>query len=162
MTKLLFLLRHAKSDWNNDLGDHERPLNERGLRDVPLMAARIANQIQTPETIIASSAVRTQTTARLMATAFGIQQSAIQTFSDLYLAPPNTMLNKLQHTPLSIDSLMMVAHNPGTTELANFFHPRLIDNIPTCGVVCLQFDVDDWKNISPANGQVMFVDYPKK
>ena len=70
--RTLLVLRHAKSSWNDSaLGDHQRPLNERGERDAPLVGERLRRQKLTPDLIISSDAERAQMTARAVARAAG-------------------------------------------------------------------------------------------
>jgi phosphohistidine phosphatase SixA len=43
--KTLFLIRHAKSSWDNTaLPDKDRPLGDRGRRDAPKMGKRLAKR----------------------------------------------------------------------------------------------------------------------
>jgi phosphohistidine phosphatase len=46
------------------------------------------------------------------------------------------------------NSLIIFGHNEAITKFVNKFGDLLIDNVPTSGVVSLQFDIKDWKNLS--------------
>ncbi len=62
--KNIILIRHAKSDWNNEnLTDFERPLNSRGLRDAEFMSSKLAHKGLHIDCIISNSAVRALTTS---------------------------------------------------------------------------------------------------
>ena len=62
--KKLFLIRHAKSNWNDHtLSDIERPLNHRGERNAPTMAQRAAYKWSKPDLILCSPALRARQTA---------------------------------------------------------------------------------------------------
>ena len=64
--RTLLVLRHAKSSWSESaLGDHQRPLNDRGERDAPPVGERLRTQKLTPDLIISSDAVRAQMTAKI-------------------------------------------------------------------------------------------------
>ena len=72
--KKLLLLRHAKSSWGAaDLTDFERPLNERGRRDAPLVGEFIREQGLRPDLVISSPAQRTRETIALVIEAAGIE-----------------------------------------------------------------------------------------
>jgi len=94
--RLLTLVRHAKSSWNTPgQQDHERPLNERGMRDAPIMAKRLLDKGCIPDLILCSSAVRTQQTAQYFLNAFEQSQDQLWVEPKLYLCSPETILNEL-------------------------------------------------------------------
>jgi phosphohistidine phosphatase len=66
--KTLFLIRHAKSSWDDTaLPDKDRPLNDRGWRDAPKMGKRLAKRHVKPDLILSSPAVRALRTAEIIA-----------------------------------------------------------------------------------------------
>ncbi|MEM7133280.1 MAG: histidine phosphatase family protein [Chloroflexota bacterium] len=163
MMKTLFLIRHAKSSWNQPgLSDHNRPLNNRGLRDVPLMAQRIANWDPHPEKIVSSSAVRARLTAEAVADAMGFAASDIVIEPRIYEASVADLLAVIRGLNKEMDCIALVGHNPGFTEVANLLGNCDIDNVPTSGVVVLAFQISEWHSVTPENGQLMAFDYPKK
>ena len=92
--KTLTIVRHAKSSWDDEtLGDRERPLNERGERDAPMMGRRIAAAGIRPSLIIASPAVRTWSTARAVAEELNYPLEFLQRENELYLASLRDILD---------------------------------------------------------------------
>ena len=161
--KRLYLLRHAKSSWDDDrLSDVERPLNKRGLRDAPMMGQRLHAGGFLPERIVSSGAVRAEATALAVAREIGYQPAGIKREDALYLAGPATLLKIVRRSDDSLGSLMLVGHNPGMTDFANSLSDLRIDNLPTCGLFCVDFSVGYWRDVTPGTGALVCFDYPKK
>lgn len=159
----LILLRHGKSSWDDPaLDDFARPLAPRGLRNVPEMGRRLARRGQPPDLIITSTAVRAFSTARAMAREIGYREDRIIEAPDVYLASPRRMLAILRETQDSARTVMLVGHNPGLTELANMLDDVRLDNMPTAGMLCVEFDAPGWAAIDPAQARFAWFDYPKK
>jgi phosphohistidine phosphatase len=160
--KILTLLRHAKSSWDDSgLTDRERPLNGRGKRDAPEMGRRIAAHGIRPSLIITSPAVRARKTAKIVAREIGYPVEFLQRESSLYLASLDDLLDAVVAQDNSFNSLMVVGHNPGLTEFANFLLPGITNNLPTSGVVSVQLDTDDWSLYRQPTAKLLAYDYPK-
>ncbi len=160
--KQLILIRHAKSSWD-DLGarDFDRSLDERGLLDAPEMGRRLAAKDIVPDAILVSPAIRARATASLIAPELGFPSEEVQFKDELYLASAAEMLKLIRQTPDHVQTLVVVAHNPGITELTNRLAKTYINNIPTSGVAALQVSVEQWQHID--NQALLFdFDYPKK
>lgn len=136
----LALVRHAKSDWGDPgLDDHDRPLNDRGLRDAPVMARMLAESGFTAEAILASTALRAATTAGFFSAELGVPVVAD---SGLYGAPASMLLMAAAES--GVQSVMVVAHDPGMTVLAGNLSGHEISHMPTCAVATFTWDTDDW------------------
>ena len=161
--KVLTLLRHAKSSWrDSSLADHERPLNRRGERDAPEMARRINEAAIRPSLIVSSPAIRAWTTAKIVAKEISYPTEFLQREAELYLASRNSLLDVIAEQDVGFNSIMVVGHNPGLTEFANFLVPGLTNNLPTCGVVSVAIDTDSWDLRRQAAVELKMHDYPKK
>ena len=160
--KTLTLVRHAKSSWKDtSLSDRDRPLNKRGKRDAPEMGRRIAAAGIRPSLIISSPAVRAWTTARIIADAIGYPREFLQRDKNLYLASVDGILDVIVAQDNGFNSLMLVGHNPGFTDFANYLVPGLTNNIPTAGIVCVELDTDDWSLYEKPGVQLVLYDFPK-
>ena len=160
--KTLYLVRHAKSSWNNsNLSDHARPLNDRGKRDAPQMGKRLRKRKPQPALIITSSAVRAETTATLLAEAIGYPTSDITIDERLYGAEPKDVIAIIGELDKAIDCAMLVGHNPTFTDLINALSGSQIDNVPTCGMAVLKFPTNTWSTIAQTPGELLDFDYPK-
>jgi phosphohistidine phosphatase len=160
--KTLILIRHAKSSWKHlDLPDLLRPLNKRGLRDAPRMGERLARQEIEPDAIITSPATRALMTAETIALEIGYPQEKVRVDERLYEASTFDLIEVIQELDEHVDRVMLFGHNPGLTELANDLGYD-IDNVPTCGVVTMEFDIDTWARIEDADAAHVDFDYPKR
>ena len=161
--KTLVIVRHGKSSWDNPgLSDHQRPLSKRGLKDAPLMGARLAESGPPVDRVISSSATRALTTAELVTHEMGLPWDEIQIEDALYHATEEDMIDLINEQDDYLDGLMLFGHNPGMTYLVNDLSDLDLDNLPTCGVVVLQFDVESWSEIGDGIALTAEIDYPKK
>jgi len=160
MPKQLILIRHAKSDWNTPgLADFDRPLNERGYRDAPIMGARLKASGILPDRILSSPARRAQSTAECIAAALDFPCAQIDWRQELYLADTSTMLQIIQQTADNTATLALVAHNPGISMLAAALCGISI-SMPTCAIVRLECAGDHWYTAD--NFSFVDFDYPKR
>lgn len=137
----LVLVRHAKSEWGEPgLPDHDRPLNERGMRDAPVMAQRLAATGFRPDVLLASTAVRAQATAAAFAAALGV---TVEPRDDLYGASANTLIQAAADTGAA--RVLIVAHDPGLSILADSLSNGAVTHMPTCAVATFTWDNDDWE-----------------
>lgn len=163
MLRRLTLLRHAKSSWQQaDISDHDRPLNQRGERDAPVMGRRLLARGCRPSLILCSTAVRARHTAQIIARELGYPGEFLQREPELYLATPEQILAVISRQADAFRNIIVCGHNPGLTELANRLSGSEIDNIPTCGMVGIDLDLQSWKGLAAASGSLQLFDYPKR
>lgn len=161
--KTLTLLRHAKSSWSEvGISDKQRPLNSRGDRDAPVMGARIKTSPVRPSLILASKAVRAWTTAKVVAREISYPREFLQGDDRLYLASARQILEVIAEQDPGFNSIMVVGHNPGLTTLANQLVPDITPNLPTCGVVAVNIESDDWNLRGNPPTELVYHDYPKR
>ena len=161
--RTLYLIRHAKSSWEDpEMDDFDRPLNKRGKRDAPLMGRRLSGRGICPGLMITSPAKRAIVTARTVAKEVGYAEKEIETHEAIYGGGVPHLLEVIQEIDDSNDQAMLFGHNPGLTALALDLTDARIDNIPTCGVFCIRFDVASWREVDRGTGEMVFFDYPKK
>lgn len=161
--KTLTLVRHAKSSWSDTrLSDGDRPLNKRGKLDAPVMGKRMVENDIRPSLIISSPAKRAWSTAKLVAAAISYPIEFLQREDSLYHASLDEILGVIVAQDNRFNNLMIVGHNPGMTDFANFLSPGLTNNLPTAGVVSLQIDQDDWNLYQQPKTELLVYDYPKK
>ena len=157
--KTLYLVRHAKSSWEFDLTDHERPLNDRGLRDAPRVAEYTAEQLPKPDAIWSSDAMRAKLTSFFFAKAYGFDENTVQLYHELYDFSGGQVVEHIRSCDQVIDRLMVFGHNNAMTNIVNTYGNQYTDNVPTCGVTALTFAIDDWRNLKP--GKTIFSCTPK-
>ena len=160
--KTLTILRHAKSSWDfPDLTDHDRPLNKRGERDAPMMGERLKAAGIRPSLILGSSAVRAWRTARIVAKEINYPIEFLQKEPGIYHAGVNKLLDIISDQDDGFNSIMIVGHNPGFTDLANELVQGLTSNIPTAGFVSVMIDSDGWDLRARRSAELIEYDFPK-
>ena len=159
----LFLVRHAKSSWKDqELTDRERPLNDRGKRDAPFMAKLLSERGVRPDIIITSPAVRAATTAKFFSREMKYKVADIVSDEALYQASMDGILQRVREIEDRVKTAMVVGHNPEITLLSDFVTGGSIDDVPTCGIACIEFAFDHWRDVGRGNGILKYFEYPKK
>jgi phosphohistidine phosphatase len=159
----LLLCRHAKSRWpDSDQEDSLRPLSARGERDAPRIGERLDRHGLHPSLVVTSPAVRARRTAKLLADALRYPRENIRLEPALYLASPTTLLAVVAAQDDDAERVLIVAHNPGLTDLTNHLLPDFdLDNLPTGAVIAIDFDAQGWADLVTAPRQLAYYDYPK-
>lgn len=159
----LGLVRHAKSSWNYpDLSDHDRPLNKRGERDAPIMAAKVKELYGVPDLIQSSTANRALITAKTFAELMNLPADNLSTSKKMYHASEEDILDCISMVDDENKFALFFGHNPTMTYLANQFKGGdIIDNVPTCGVVMLESEASIWSEIDLSNTRKVAFIYPK-
>ncbi|MEM6776739.1 MAG: histidine phosphatase family protein [Planctomycetota bacterium] len=146
----LILMRHAKSYWgDSSVSDHERRLNARGRRDAPVMANWLLDQGFKPDQILCSSARRTIETSQLMNQSWP-RDAPVHESSSLYLASAEAILHTIGSVQTAANDaqfakLMVLAHNPGISQLAAHLAGEFIQ-MPTAAVIVLRCHVTTWQD----------------
>ncbi|QNH62686.1 SixA phosphatase family protein [Hymenobacter sediminicola] len=161
--KILYLMRHAKSSWSfDDLSDEQRPLNDRGRDDAPRMGQALAQRDTHIDLLLASTAVRSLTTAALVAKEIGYPHEKIQVRPEIYHADLQTLLRVVRESPDEADSVLLVGHNNTITDLANhLMESPLSEEMPTASIVCLHFQTEHWADVDRSNAEFYFFDCPR-
>ncbi|MCX7798288.1 MAG: histidine phosphatase family protein [Melioribacter sp.] len=161
--KNLFLVRHAKSSWEDpSLSDVERPLNKRGKRDAPFMGNLLKSKGFLIEAVYTSNAKRALMTAESFLKELNLDKNKLIVDENIYEAGIKELNNVVNNILEKFNSVILVGHNPGLTAFANFLGDKYIDNIPTCGIVGIEFQVKSWKEIERGKGKTFLFEYPKK
>jgi len=160
--KTVILIRHAKSDWSEaGLPDIDRPLNERGKRDAPVMAHRLLDKEIKIDAFISSPAKRASKTAKIIAGEYGKKKDKIIFKDKLYLAEPAAFFEVIGEADDDDESIAIFSHNNGLTDFANLLTDTRVDNIPTCGIFAVKAECDRWKDFQNAKKTFWFFDFPK-
>ncbi len=160
--KKLFLIRHAKSSWDDiSLNDFDRPLNERGKKNAPMMGEVLASKKILPDLIISSPAKRASKTAQIIAEKLGYKSKHIIYAREIYEANVKILLALVTSIDKKYDCVMLFGHNPALTDFLNYLTDTNIINIPTCGIAQINFHTHDWREISKDTGELVYFDVPK-
>jgi phosphohistidine phosphatase len=159
--KRLILFRHGKSDWDAPFDqDHDRPLAKRGIKAVKGMGKLLAQADQLPDLVRSSSAVRAHTTVQLAAKA-GKWSCPIEVRDDLYETEPDRVLPLIQSTPKTVQTLLLVGHEPTWSTLAALLIGGGQLCIPTAAMVRLDFAVESWSQVDYGIGKLVWLLQPR-
>lgn len=158
----LYLMRHAKAEKSDGtIRDFDRPLQPRGQSDAALIASRMLSEVGIPIHIKSSSARRTSETAEIVARIFGIKSELIEKDKSMYGADLDKLIETVQMLPDEKITVMLIGHNPGFSDLASYFSETELE-MPTAGLVVLDFDVTNWSHVSPSKCKLAGFDYPSQ
>ena len=160
--KTLHLLRHAKSDWDDEsLPDQERPLAPRGIKAARQLAARLKEKPIEAELVLCSTARRTRETLDLIRTALG--EADLKFEDGLYGAGAEELIARLRRLPKKIGAVMVIGHNPGIEEAAWLLlgPDRSPGHFPTGALASLRFEVEDWRSIKEGGAELLGFITPK-
>lgn len=162
MAKIMILVRHAKSSWDNvALSDFERPLNDRGKKDAPVMAKRLLDKKIKIDAFISSPAKRARQTCNYFAKEFDLKKKNIITEPELYEAGNSNFYKVVEALKDKWKGIVLFSHNPGITSFANSLTDTRLDDMPTCAVFAVSIDAEQWSDFREAPKQFLFFDYPK-
>jgi phosphohistidine phosphatase len=159
--KKLFILRHAKSSWNDpSLADFDRPLNERGLNAAPFMGEVIAKRRFLPDVILSSPAKRAMETAMLVKEAAG-SNAPIQYDERIYEASPQVLRQVVSELGEDKRSVMIAGHNPGIEGFVKFL-TNSSERMPTAALAVIDLGIEQWKDVLQGCGTLQAVIRPKE
>ena len=161
--KTLFLIRHSKSSWKDPfLDDFDRPLNKRGKQDAPFMAKKLLENGVSLDLIISSTALRARKTTQKFAKILQLKESQVFWKKKVYEARESDLLEIIKRVDKKYSSIALVGHNPEFTNFSNLVCNHYIYNIPTTGIVQVQFEFDSWAKVKEKSGKFVSFEYPKK
>jgi len=157
--KTVYLLRHAKSSWDDpDLDDADRPLAPRGREAAARIAAHIRERGITPQLVACSPALRARQTLEGLGDAIG--DARVEIDPGIYDAHEADLLEILRRVDPGIESAMMIGHNPSIERLALLLaaESTLLDDLrrkfPTGALATLTFEVGDWQDLRAGGGEL--------
>jgi phosphohistidine phosphatase len=151
--KRLYLLRHAKSSWDDpELEDHDRPLAPRGRKAAKLIAEYVKDKRFEPSIVLCSSAVRARETLEFVAP-FLPEETSVEIEPGIYHAGTRELIARLRRVPPDAESVLLIGHNPAMQDLALAIAnaserlDRIRRKFPTAALVALDARVEDWKHL---------------
>jgi phosphohistidine phosphatase len=157
--KELILVRHAKSSWEYDVKDADRPLSERGIADAHLIAEALESKINGVQAVFSSPANRALHTCMILMRELGMPLESLAVVKALYDFSGEGVSAHITTLDDTLDKVILFGHNNAMTHIANKWGSKYLENVPTCGVVHLSFPVKSWKEIS--HGKTQKTIFPK-
>jgi phosphohistidine phosphatase len=158
VVKELYLLRHAKSSWDDPgLADRDRPLAPRGKRAAALIADHLRGRGIVPALVLSSDARRARQTLKAVEGVLG-GRSRVLVEDELYGASAPELLDRLRSVPDAVPSVMLVGHNPGLQDLALLLsrpggrRAAVAEKFPTGALARLQLDLAGWGQLREGAG----------
>ncbi len=143
------------------LSDFDRPLNKRGLLNVEFMSDKLSEKIKSVDAFFSSSSKRTILTSKGFLDRINVNMDRIYYDENLYHASFNYLIEFISSLKNTFSNVICVGHNPGFTDISNYFLGNMFYNVPTCGIVVIDFKIKDWKNVSQKNGKLFYKMFPK-
>lgn len=157
--KTLILVRHGKSSWEYGVEDKDRPLQERGINDGHLVSSEFKSQDPVIDAVFSSPANRALHTCVIFLRNLNYPFLKFQLTNELYDFSGGSVMRFVKRLDNTLNTVMIFGHNEAFTHVANEWGNRYIDNVPTTGLVQLDFDIDDWA--SADKGKTTQTIFPK-
>lgn len=158
--KTLYIVRHAKSSWKYEgIDDSDRPLNKRGINDAYIMAKVLKKKIDRPDVFMSSSANRALHTSMIFCNTFNYPLSNLKISKSLYSFSDGYLIKTVKALDDAYNSAIIFSHDHGINTFVNKYGDKLIDHVPTCGIIGIKLKIKHWKNLS--KGKTILVDFPK-
>lgn len=164
---LLYLLRHAKSSWDDaSLADHDRPLAPRGRKAAKKMATHLRDTGVQPALVLCSSARRARDTLKRIRAALP-KETEVRIEDRLYGASDQDLLDWLREIHTEVPSVMLVGHNPGLEDLAILLaapesRTRLEEKFPTGALATLAIPGAAWTALEGGTADLVDFVVPKE
>jgi phosphohistidine phosphatase len=159
--KSLLLVRHAKSSWDFDVEDFDRPLNDRGKKNAPEMAKRLVKKDIKIDAFISSPAERALSTATHFVEEYDKKPKNIIEVPSLYHASTESFYSVIEELDNDFKTVALFSHNPGITDFANELTKTRIEDMPTCAIFAIKADIKKWSDFREGQKEFWFFDYPK-
>jgi phosphohistidine phosphatase len=161
--KTLYFIRHAKSSWDYpELSDEERPLIEKGIKKTKKIGNYLSANHINADVIISSHACRALDTAKIIAKKLNYPEDKIIIEKKIYGSGIDRLFDIIFGISNEYDTAFLFGHNPTFTNIANYFLEEKIDNLPTSGLFCVQFDTNEWNAIINAPRLKNYIIRPKE
>jgi phosphohistidine phosphatase len=167
-TRTLVLVRHAKSSWDLDVDDHDRPLSGRGRRDGVEIGRDLARKQIHPDLVLCSTATRTRETWD-RALRGGVQATEVRYVGTIYHGWVPELVRLLREIPDSVGTALMLGHAPGIPDLVEFLAERdhasadwdrMTAKFPTAGMAILSYP-GSWADIGQSQAELESFEVPR-
>ena len=158
--KTVIFVRHAKSAWDYDVSDRDRPLKERGITDAHLVAQKLKSENIDIDFVFSSPANRALHTCMIFSKTLDFNLNKLLINNDLYDFSGQSVLDFIRRQNNDYKTILVFGHNYALTTLVNELGDKYIENVPTAGLVKIEFPIEDWSTIS--KGKTVQVIFPKE
>lgn len=156
--KILSVLRHPKQDEISSSDDFFTPLSTKGIEDAKIISTKLLEKNIIPDLIVSSPSLRTETTSMILAQQLDIKKNILYN-EVLYQGYLDELIEELTFTFHTIDSLLIVGHNPLLENLINAFVP-FKQSLEMGMLIQIQFDTNSWVDIGSHNANILEIIKP--
>ena len=157
--KKLIIIRHAKSSWKSQVTDSKRPLKKRGIADAQKVFELLCLKINHIDYAYSSHAFRALETCKIFLNVFKFTDKKLQITEQLYDFGGLKFTDFIKSLPDKYKTVVVFGHNHAITAFVNTFGSEHIDNVPTSGIVIIEFETEKWLDIN--NGKTIYTLFPK-
>ncbi|WP_299782486.1 histidine phosphatase family protein [uncultured Formosa sp.] len=159
--KKIIVIRHGKSSWNHGVADQFRPLKSIGLINTILVCKNFQKMSDISlKNVFTSPAKRALDTCNIFVDNFFLETHVeVQIVDDLYDFDGLKLLNFIKSLANNLESVFIFGHNNALNNFVNTYGNVYIENVPTSGLVVLEFDIDNWSNLKTGNTKLKL--FPK-
>ncbi|NQZ45013.1 MAG: histidine phosphatase family protein [Flavobacteriaceae bacterium] len=160
MAKHIIFVRHGKSSWELEVNDKDRPLKERGIKDAHLVAQEMKSLGLDIDAVFSSPANRALHTCMIIMRRLELDLGLVKVTSRVYDFSGAELFDFLKSLPDTLTTVMVFGHNYAFTNLVNQLGNKYIENVPTSGMVKIDFEIEHWKDL--ADGHTRKTIFPKQ
>ena len=145
--KKLLIIRHAKSSWDYDVNDKDRPLNNRGINDANLLSKHLINKVKDVDFVYSSPAIRALHTCAIFMRNLDLNFDRFLIEKKLYDFSGIDVKNFIKSLNDDYNTVMIFGHNYAFTSLVNELGDTTIENLPTSGMAIVELDLNQWHDL---------------
>lgn len=149
--RTLVVLRHGKSDWSGGEPDLDRPLADRGRRQVPRAGRWLATRLPGIDLVVVSPAARARATWELVAAELD-ESPEVTVDERVFAASGDALLRLVRSWPDELHRVVMIGHNPGLEDLVETFARRWVP-LPTSALAVLEIE-GPWSSAGPETAEL--------
>ncbi|NNE32169.1 MAG: histidine phosphatase family protein [Winogradskyella sp.] len=155
--KSIILVRHGKSSWEHNVSDDKRPLKSRGKNDAKLVVKEFMKHNISFDRIYSSPAKRAFSTCKIFCKALGYNKKDVKVIDNLYDFSGENVISVVKNFNNALNTVLIFGHNHAFTSISNIFGSVSIDNLPTSGLVKLNFDIDSWEDLTKGTTELLII-----
>tara|TARA_A100001011_G_scaffold398072_1_gene501236 strand:- start:5064 stop:5549 length:486 start_codon:yes stop_codon:yes gene_type:complete len=149
--KELVLIRHAKSSWELNVEDCNRPLTKKGIERIKKIVLSSPDVFSSTDVIYSSNANRATHTTLIMVNALSIPLDKVNITKELYTFEISKLAYFIKNIPNTFKRVICIGHNPAFTEAISYFSKDFLSHLPTSGWAKLEFKQSKWAEIADGN-----------
>ena len=161
--KTILFLRHGKSSWKEEgIDDTLRQLKSSGIQEIIEVSTFFKEKNLCVDKIISSPAVRAYSTAMIFMNLLSIPNKILTIDSNIYESTPSLIIKVIQKNPDTINSILIVGHNPSISSTIEHLTANAYNELPTGALVALQTSSESWKEIKKNSCKKIFDIIPSR